>query len=744
MKKIFVLLMLCYSFAFSGYNVTSFLQEYPLMPEKMYHYTTTSTTVGISFSSSVATWYSTNFYEFSVSEDGLTGSVIEYDPTTFSQLYYGTYSGNALRSIHFYKMCPNGTTRDENDKTQCTADCESEIVENTPSEGFIEWALVDFDGGEQVCSDYVDSSEFLVDYELKQGDTCLTKYWCNVENGCSQGMVWSTISNSCEVNSDNGCIPGYNDDEVEGICEPDIECPNPMIYKFTNVDWGIDTRACVPDTSISESQCNADGFVYAKYLDEDPSDDLSSYASIYGDGCITPDYANKIVDDVIWHTLVSGLLPTMGSSTTLLAQDLNRLFTSGKNLWNDINLAFRNSSLDDVKLLTYKPKITEMQMADDGIFYEVEAVAMTSDDVSKITQNEQAYNQYLKDNGYITQTDDLPVGVDNVEFPSVVNDMDDLFYRGSDSSDFTNTMLGTANISKNGKVPDLSVLDSKPLNSQTYTTTSINSNLVTPRIESYPTYVVKTAEKSLVDRVETSYTGYIKYPDGTKTDLAISRVKYLDDGRVIDDVTTTYDVTTTNGVKSFGTNYQSFKDGTGAVTNVINSPSSITTTTTSGTTTTTNQSTNIVTTSTTQNAVDLSPVVEKLNSLDDKLRAIINTTVPTQIAEASLKLDHFNASLDVFDVDFNSYLDFVNGMKDNFNELGTLFDDTKNILENKPVVNEINGQCGFDVVMYGTDFHVDICSYVSPYRPLLALIFTLLGTFAVFGFSVKFLVARGD
>jgi len=88
-------------------------------------------------------------------------------------------------------------------------------------------------------------------------------------------------------------------------------------------------------------------------------------------------------------------------------------------------------------------------------------------------------------------------------------------------------------------------------------------------------------------------------------------------------------------------------------------------------------------------------------------------------------------------------LNYLNGFKDNITLITTQFSNAKAVLENKPVINQINGQCGFDVVMYSKPFHVDLCSLVLPYRPLFSVFFTLFTILGSIIFAVKYLIVGG-
>ncbi len=560
-----------------------------------------------------------------------------------------------------------------------------------------------------------------------------------------------------EVDGKCICKNGFNDDEIIGTCKPDIDCPAPMIYKVTDAwhgYWATNKR-CVPDSTLSQTDCEAiNGAVYGSL--DSGVEAITSNALMYGEGCVSENYSKSLFINDATHNII-GFMPfsyLWKAENDLAVQLIDKLFAVGKNGFNAIKNKFASSTqTPKPNLATHEAQIIEMQIGSDGVAYEV-ALSPKTPPKDNPTSWWDTYQKFRENGWDLPQTpstynpkinDPIPPTVNPPKFPVVAKEIDDFFYKGGDSLEFTNNMLGSAKISKDGSVPNLSVLESSPINRQVETTINLNSKLVGTETKSYPTYLVKDTQIALSDRVESTYKGFTKYPDGTKTYLDISRTKYNVDGRIIDDVVTTTNIPTKSGTKIFNTSYQTFKDGNGAITNVISKPTSITTTTSTGTVTTTNNATNSITTNSSKSAVDLSPVIVKLESIESKIQSIIDTPIPKEIAEATVRVQQFNDAIDLFDVGFNSYKDFVDGMVGNINELTTLFDDSKAILENKPVVNEITGTCGFNASFFeGHTIFIDPCMFVAPYRPILALIFTLLATFSVIGFSVKYLVARGD
>lgn len=598
-----------------------------------------------------------------------------------------------------------------------------------------------------------------------------TAKYVNAVDSSWYGNYYDAVTVSCPVvaptcnavtevlnTTTNLCVPalGYHADS-NGISVPDVDCPNPMIYSVTPAwhgYWATDKR-CVPDKNLTKSQCDSiPGAVFGTVSDANEKTSLN--ALMYGEGCTNLAYSKSMftndgVSDVLHFIPFS---PLWNSNNDLVVQSIDKLFGVGKNLFNTIKSKFANSTLSPKpNLSTYEPEIIDMAIGSDGVTYDVVLNAKTPD---KTNPNGwwDTYQKFRTNGWDFPETpsnynpafnDYVPPTVNTPKFPIVGTSLDDLVYKGSDATSFNNNMIGTANMSKDAVVPDLSPLSSSTINKQVDTTITLNSSLFGTTTQSYPTVLVKDTEIALSDRVESTYKGYTVYPDGSKTFLDISRTKYNVDGHTIDNVTTKTDIPTSIGTKVMNTSYQAFTDGNGVLTSSVNAPTSIITDSASGTVTSTNVASNPIITSSSAKAVDLTPVISKLSSIDSKVQTIIDTPIPKEIAEATVRIQDFNSAVNVFAVDFSTYKDYASSLIDNINQLKTNFDHTKAILENKPTVNEITGTCGFNASFFqGQNIFVDPCMFVAPYRPILALIFTLMGTFSVLGFSVKYLVAKGD
>ncbi|MDN5377687.1 MAG: hypothetical protein PWQ42_983, partial [Sulfurospirillum sp.] len=80
------------------------------------------------------------------------------------------------------------------------------------------------------------------------------------------------------------------------------------------------------------------------------------------------------------------------------------------------------------------------------------------------------------------------------------------------------------------------------------------------------------------------------------------------------------------------------------------------------------------------------------------------------------------------------------GLKSNINDLINDFENLKNVFEDKPTMSVATGTCPFQANwIRGTTITVNPCEFISPYKPILSLFFTMLFTMYVLAFAFKYL-----
>lgn len=530
------------------------------------------------------------------------------------------------------------------------------------------------------------------------------------------------------------CKVGYSGE----TCEPDITCPEPMLYEVTEAwhgYWAQDKR-CVPNPNMSESECLA--INGAKW---------GNQYNIYGTGCYIENYSKSLFVNNGLETAINFIpfSPLWNSSEDLVVQAVNKLFASGKNSFNAIKSKFDDifASNPEANLQNMKLEYTDLYIGSDGIYYVADlkqtTPTQTADDFLAI------YNKF-RDNGWDMPIapggydpsihDPLPPIINQPSFPSVVNT--DNLYLGGDALEIKSNSI----ISKN--ILDDFVVFEEPSGSLYETqiqTVPLKSNILKTATTEFNLNSFKIAETQLSDRLVTEYTSMIHAPDNSLTTVNTKKTK-LNDGSSIYDVEVVTPIETPSGTKTLTKSYTVTKDSTGAITNnTYNTASTITHTTTTGATTTTTNSTSTTSTtiSSTQPAVDLSSTNAKLDDIISKINEF-NNYKPENYATYETAPARLANALTEWEVGVNSALDFVDGLKSNINDLINDFENLKNVFEDKPTMSVAAGTCPFQANwIRGTTTTVNPCEFISPYKPILSLFFTMLFTMYVLAFAFKYL-----
>ncbi|GAB6073822.1 hypothetical protein [Nautilia lithotrophica] len=148
--------------------------------------------------------------------------------------------------------------------------------------------------------------------------------------------------------------------------------------------------------------------------------------------------------------------------------------------------------------------------------------------------------------------------------------------------------------------------------------------------------------------------------------------------------------------------------------------------------------TNNVTTATVN--VDMSGVEERLDSINQKLDEFKNITPDSNFSiEGSIDSD-----IESF---FNTYKDFFNNIGSDLENIKGSFDSVKSMLKKDQYSLSLPSdifQCPLTITLYKTTQSIDICKFISPYRPLLQIFFTLFFNISVLAFFFKVIINRGE
>ena len=573
---------------------------------------------------------------------------------------------------------------------------------------------------------------------------------------CGSNMTLNSSKTACV------CNDGYKADDVTyntttgaidtiNTCKPKKECPPQMKYFWTDQATDItglfktEYYTCVPRTDLSETDCVSQGGTYNKWSNDtsDGTGNMAKYMLYYGEGCVN---AQFLSDERWWDDLafiMSGFI--IGGMRPFPQSLVNKAVTEQQLL-----LTYKNAG-NDANLITHKPEVTDLTMGADGVYADI---GLTAKNAAADAETAAAYNKFLKDNGYITNTDEVassPVNNLGVD-ASVSSKMDDLFYKGGDELDFTDNMLGTANMNISGAMPDLSSASSATVGATVATKIDLNAHLIATETKSYPVALVKQYEKTGTDgSTAVSYKGTVTYPDATTATVTINQTKQST-GSAVNEVGYSYIVNTATGTKTFNGSYTTTTDATGTVTNTVSKPSTVTVVNDDGSVSTnTNAGSQSVETDQTETAVNLSPINARLDAIKAKLDQIYKEqqdqweyTSP-KTSEATLSLNKLTQAFTDYSLSLDNLLNFADGLFSDLKNLLQAFEDAKDQFSDKPTVSIPSGTCPFTISGRNREggpiktYEIDPCYFVAPRKPFLTIFFTLFFSWIVVMFAIKHL-----
>jgi len=472
---------------------------------------------------------------------------------------------------------------------------------------------------------------------------------------CSANQHLDPTTNKCVAN------PGYHMDG--NVSKPDVTCPPSMKYKYVASPWyQFDIKTCVPDSNISQSQCESNPNNIYLHLTEHLDSASSVGALTYGVGCANIAYLQNKAWFQNLSFAVSGLLPSASISPStfsfipkLFNWGVNKTKYIGKNLWSAIVSKFKgtNNTFFDTQ-----PGIIDMSVGSDGVYYDVSLTPKTPTPPTSGWKS--VYDNYIKNGwSFPTKSGDLSPDVpdlklNDVTFPTGNNDF---YYSGSDSS-MTDSSIIVANSIKNKVTPNLSAhLSAVPL--QTFqTSVSVKPDFLgnLPSV-SYP------ADFALISNVDMgggvfdkTFKGTVTLPDGSKVNYRIKKT-VNPNGSSVDDVVVSHTVSTKNGVKVFSNNYSNVVNSSGTVTSSVSNPSTVSFTDATGhVVNAPNGADSYISATPANSAIDLSftnnklsNIDKSLNDLNTKVNDFINTR-PADATNAEASLNNFKSASDLFDV----------------------------------------------------------------------------------------------
>jgi len=549
---------------------------------------------------------------------------------------------------------------------------------------------------------------------------------------CPVGVTYDTSSQTCKN------LPACSSDQVlnsSGQCVP--ACPSPFHYITLN------NKSYCSSSNLSKSACLSSGFNWFNNI----AFKGNPFLEVLPTGCyqknITSMYINtarKKLSLALSITSLPGLGVFVTDASSSVFAKFKKIFGGVKSLYYFIKSKFTSSN--SIQNLTNQNiKVTDLKMTPDGVQPVVDVSPVHSSLPSNV-----AFPTSSKG------TASLPT--DNFDFSSLSlsSDKVDNIPASSVISHFSDNILGTKSIldkavDTTSFLSSATVLD-KPVTSKI----SLPDNFSSSSTQLFSISSVKISDVKNGTYPVSHYVQTITYPDKSITTLNIAKTDMGSSGVVYDVQTSTPLV----GGDVFKKTFHFQKSSSGSITNFLQDPATITKVSSTGSTSVVSNSAPTTVIASKQ-GINLQPISDQLNNLsskidtsnkhlqniDDNLKDIIDFKPPVNDNfDESLK--NFQNGISNFDLNVSNFLNYLKNFKTTFNNLKSNFDKSKKILDNKPTFTQNVGMCGFNVHAFHQSFHVDPCQFVTPYRPLLVLFFTLLGNVFVFVFAVKFLISKGD
>ena len=537
------------------------------------------------------------------------------------------------------------------------------------------------------------------------------------------------VNGEC-INNTPVCQFGYHNDTTPAkTCVPDKECPASMKY-FAQATgtFSFDIKTCVPNRDLSPADCASKGGFYA--TPETPYDSSKTIVGqvlsnkivlARGMGCYDSAYVQEqSIDNDIAIALSFG---TAQIDKAFLARLGNSILSGGKSFANTIFDFFKSDPVASKQgLLTYQPELIDLVIQSDGTY-----ASMNYKLRNEVWQDLGSGNVVQKDYG-ISTPEIIPPNV----------------YLGGDIAVVENSLIGTKSFLDNPQ--PLVVPSTSPLNTVTTSTLDLKNSLY--GTQTSPFNVTSTLLEKSTDSVGTVLTktqSKILYPDGSYTNVTTlaSRVA---SGETTYQITASTPVKTASGEVTYNQVTNITTNNAGAVTNTVNNAGSISSTGSSGHVVTTPNVLNpSLAPQTDSNVINLSNIQASLNQLNKTatetktaLQDLVNYVSP-QTTALNSKLSEFFQKLTDLSLKIDDGINFVNGLIDSLSDLERQFNDAKSFFDNKPTITLQSGTCPFQSHWYGQTVTVDPCMFIAPYRSINTIFFTLIFSFAVLMFALKYL-----
>ncbi|WP_462111620.1 hypothetical protein [Campylobacter concisus] len=567
---------------------------------------------------------------------------------------------------------------------------------------------------------------------------------------CSADQFFNLKTKQCV-----SCPKDHIFNQETGQCEPEIKrpdwCPKPMIYNERKVELLLRDKIveeCLPDPKIDRTKCASYGMIYHDCVDVYDHYELTSCMSL-PEGCYTTLTLYKINSE---RQLNNDLFLLGGFNIPLpisaIKNGLSSLGSFFKGLFSG------GAKPTNLNLLEYRPQIVDVKATVAG----PEPVF----NLNPVDDNAIVFNSAFKETGKLDATASASSNI--VKSPQVTADVSpnlrkfDLPKDASISKLENNTII-TAKLKDMSKpIPTKEITvpnEVKNINLDYDLNTMFKaSDKPTPNL---PMTIKQTSNAGN----KSTYKGNIVTPDKSVIDVDVVETTNPS-GSKVQDVTYSYIYKTPIGSSKFSTGYVNTIDSGNNVTNSI--PKDSTSTSSSGgsssnsssggssSTTTPSQPTQSIDLSSLEQAINRNGA--KLDTINDTLTSIKNQQLEQWNYEPNVNTATSFASLQSeltkFDVSVNDAFNFLNNFKGDIDNLMNNFNESLDIINKGIDAPDIpKGTCPFTISgpTPGSNtknlFEIDPCRFVSPYKSILTLFFTIWFSFEIIMFSLKYLFRVG-
>ena len=566
---------------------------------------------------------------------------------------------------------------------------------------------------------------------------------------CSASQAFNSETNQCE-----SCPKDHFLNQETGQCEPEIKrpdwCPKPMIYNERKVELLLRDKIveeCLPDPKIEYKECMERGMKFFA-CDEHSSREELNGCMKYPMGCYSPETINRMVAE----TKLDNDLFIMGGF--MIPLPINAIKNGLSSLGSFFKGLFSGGAKPtNLNLLEYRPQIVDVKATVSG----PEPVF----NLNPVDDNAIVFNSVFKETGKLDATASASLNI--VKSPQATADVSPNLRKFDLPKDASISKLENNTI-VTAKLKDMS----KPIPTKEITVPNEVKNI---NLDYDLNTMFKASDKPTPNLPMTikqtsnagnkaTYKGNIVTPDKSVIDVDVVETT-TSTGSKVQDVTYSYIYKTPSGSSKFSTGYVNTITSDNKVTNSIPKDSTSTNSSGSSSNSSSGGSSSTTTPSQPTQSIDLSSLEQainrngaKLDTINDTLTSIKNQqqeqwnyepNVNTATSFASLQ-----SELTKFDVSVYDAFNFLNNFKGDIDNLMNNFNESLDIINKGIDSPDIpKGTCPFSISgpTPGSNtknlFEIDPCRFVTPYRSILTLFFTIWFSFEIIMFSLKYLFRVG-